>query len=260
MTADSRLERPASYRRPGPFARAWLALAVAAGACACQTTPVTGSKAFNLLSAEEEIGLGEEAFQQIKASERLITSGPQYQMVQQVMNRIAAVADKEYPWEVILIDAPDVANAFALPGGKMAVYSGILPLTQSEAGLAAVMGHEIGHVVASHGAQRLSRQLPIDFALSLATEAEYQSLAATAIDLVVNLPWGRGDELEADEIGLIYMARAGYDPRESIGFWQRMQGGGGGGPPEFLSTHPAHGTRIEELKALMPKALAIYRD
>ena len=229
---------------------------------ACQTTPITGSRSFNLLSEQEDVELGREAYAQILAEERLVTSGSELQMVQRVMDRLVAAAapeDPGYEWEVNLIANDETINAFALPGGKMAVYTGILPVCQSEAGLAVVMGHEVGHVLARHGTQRVSRSLGAQLVLDMANLGDWEGLAANAYGLLLEMPWGRGDESESDHLGLILMARAGYDPREAVAFWSRMAAAtGGGGPPEFLSTHPSHETRIADLERLMPEALAIY--
>ena len=230
------------------------------GAASCATTPITGSRSFNLFSPQEDVALGREAYQQVLAEERPITSGPQAAMVKRVMDRLVAVADDAgYEWEVTLLDAPDTVNAFALPGGKMAVYTGILPVTQTEAGLAVVMGHEIGHVVAQHGTQRVSRQMGAEAVLQYADLGDWQALAETSYSLLLEMPWGRGDESESDHIGLIYMARAGYDPREAVDFWSRMSSLTGDGPPEFLSTHPSHETRISDLQRWMPEALEAYQ-
>jgi predicted Zn-dependent protease len=182
-------------------------------------------------------------------------------MVVRVMNRLAAVAhDPGFEWEVSLIEDGATVNAFALPGGKMAVYTGILPVCQSETGLAVVMGHEIGHVVARHGTERLTSSLGVDTLLGFLDLGDYAGLVRVGLDVLVDLPFGRQQESEADEIGLIYMARAGYDPREAVAFWGRMEGAGGGGPPEFLSTHPSHETRIERLRAKLPEAQEAWRS
>ncbi|MEM7308817.1 MAG: M48 family metallopeptidase [Planctomycetota bacterium] len=241
---------------------AWIALAcplvlLVAG---CTTTPVTGSRSFNLFSPAEDVQLGAEAYEQILAGERLVTSGPELQMVQRVMDRLVAVADDPgYEWEVRLIDNDQTVNAFALPGGKMAVYTGILPVCETEAGLAVVMGHEIGHVVAQHGTQRMSRSMGAEAILTAIDLGDFQTLAEGAYGLLLEMPWGRGDESESDHIGLVYMARAGYDPSEATRFWSRMASLSGGGGPEFLSTHPSHETRISDLEALMPEARKIYQ-
>ena len=226
----------------------------------CQTTPVTGTRSFNLFSPQEDVELGREAYTQILAGQNVVTSGQQFQMVERVCKRLVAVSDDPgYEWEVTLIDDPTVVNAFALPGGKMAVYTGILPVCGSEAGLAVVMGHEIGHVIAQHGTQRMSRSMGAEAILQFVNLGDYRGLAEAGYSLLVELPYGRGDESESDHIGLIYMARAGYDPREAPRFWQRMASGSSGGPPEFLSTHPTHETRVADLQELMPEALQEYQ-
>ena len=249
----------ALLRRLVPLLLAVLPVGGLAGLGGCQTTPITGSRAFNLFSPQEDVELGREAYTQVLAGQPLVTSGSELAMVQRVMDRLVAVADDPgYEWEVQLIDDRETVNAFALPGGKMAVYTGILPVTQSEAGLAVVMGHEIAHVIAQHGTQRVSRQLGVQAAMEMINLGDWQSLAEASYSLLLEMPWGRGDESESDHIGLIYMARAGYDPREAVDFWSRMASGTGGGPPEFLSTHPSHETRIADLQALMPEALKVW--
>jgi predicted Zn-dependent protease len=189
------------------------------------------------------------------------------------MQRLIEVSDDPgFEWEVTLIDDDQTANAFALPGGKMAVYTGILPACKTEAGLAVVMGHEIAHVIAQHGSERLTRQQGFEVAMQLANAGDYEELARQATGYLIDQPFGRSHESEADHIGLIYMARAGYDPREAVSFWTRMAGGEehvkGGQVNEGIinaviadwgSTHPSNGTRVARLKALMNDALAEYR-
>jgi metalloendopeptidase OMA1, mitochondrial len=225
----------------------------------CMTVPVTGRTAFNAFSPAEDVQLGTEAFEQILGEEKLVASGPEKQMVERVMARLAAAADDAgYAWEVRLIDESEVVNAFALPGGKMAVYTGILPICEDETGLAVVMGHEIGHVVAQHGTERMTRGLGVELIFGLLDIGDYQELANIGLNLLVELPFSRHHESEADHIGLVYMARAGYDPREAIAFWSRMNAAGGERPPEFLSTHPSPDTRIQRLEELLPEAIKIY--
>jgi predicted Zn-dependent protease len=228
----------------------------------CVTTPVTGRSAFNSFSPAEDAQLGAELYEEELKSAKVVTSGPQKDMVERVMQRISAVADAQgFQWEVRLIDAPKTVNAFCLPGGKMAVYTGILPVAQDETGLAVVMGHEIAHAVARHGTERVSQEMLLQTVLGLALQDAKEStqmLAQLGTELLVSLPWDRMQESEADHIGLMYMARAGYDPRQAVEFWKRMGALGGGGTPQFLSTHPSDETRASDLKKLMPKALAEY--
>ncbi len=233
---------------------------------ACQTVPVTGRKQLILLSEAEENRLGITAFEQVLKQEK-VSQDPQLNaLVQRVGRRIAAVAERsDYDWEFRVIDK-DIANAFALPGGKVAVYTGILKYTQTEAGLAVVMGHEVAHALARHGGERMSRSLiaqlgltAVQIGLSTRDPVILQGISL-AYGIGVELPFSRAQESEADHIGLILMAKAGYDPREAPAFWERMEGGKKGqGPPEFLSTHPSGTTRIAQLKQWMPEALQYYQ-
>jgi predicted Zn-dependent protease len=233
---------------------------------ACATTPISGRQTLIVLPATEDVNLGAQAYDQALGDAPRITSGAQFEQVKRAMDRLVAALgsdDPGFPWEVTLIDDPATVNAFCLPGGKMAVYTGILPVAASEAGLAVVMGHEIAHALARHGVQRMQLEMGKQGLLELAASfypeyAGYSELADTVMTYTVSLPWGRGDELEADEIGLILMARAGYDPREAAKFWERMSALGESSTPSFLSTHPSHGQRIDQLNALLPKALEIY--
>jgi predicted Zn-dependent protease len=248
----------ASYRKP--LRRLLLACAAASLAAACHTTPVTGRSSLNVFSTADDVQLGLEAYGQVMAEAKLVKTGRDREMVERAMKRLTAVADdRGYAWEVNLIEDDKTVNAFALPGGKMAVYTGILPVCQSETGLAVVMSHEIGHVVARHGTERMTLALGSSAALSLLNLGDYTQLGQLALEYTLNRPFGRDQESEADEIGLVYMASAGYDPREAIAFWERMEGAGGGGPPEFLSTHPSHETRVKRLNAKLPEALEIWR-
>lgn len=234
------------------------------------TNPETGRTSKVGLSVEQEAALGFQSYQQVLAQSRTVDSGPQYEMVRTIANRLAAAtgdAGRNFEWQVALIQGDEV-NAFCLPGGKIAVYTGILPVAENPAGLATVMGHEMAHATSRHGAQRVLQQnltqtAMTGIAVSMA-DMDYNQQRAimgaigAGAQYGVLMPFGRKHEAESDEIGLMYMARAGYDPRESLRFWERMDRAGGAGPPEFLSTHPSHGTRIAQLQALMPKAITEY--
>ena len=227
---------------------------------ACQTVPITGRTAFNAFSEQDDIQLGREAYGQILAEAKLVERGKDLEMVQRVMDRLVKVADDPgYEWEVRLIDDPKTVNAFALPGGKMAVYTGILPVCATEEGLAVVMGHEIGHVVARHGTERMSINYGAEMLLSMLDLGELAQLGSLAIQTLAT-PYSREHESESDRIGQIYMARAGYDPEESIRFWERMNAAtGGGGPTDgviayFTSTHPSHEKRVKDLEKWLPEA------
>jgi len=230
---------------------------------ACSTVPVTGRSQFNLLSMEEDEALGAQSYTELLKDAEYVTSGLQYEQVQRVVGHLVAVADDPsgFEWEARLVRDDTVVNAWCLPGGKMAVYTGILPFTVDDTGLAVVMGHEIGHAVARHGTERMTHALGVQIAVELAQGAglAWNQYGDVAVDLILFKSWGRQQELEADHIGLIYMARAGYDPRKAIDFWQRMAAGKGGAPPELLSTHPSDQTRIERIEELLPEALEVFR-
>lgn len=240
-----------------------------------QEVPVTGRTQRVNLSDQQQEQLGAQVFDQTLDQEapRVVESGPEYELVQRVAERIAAVGQEDKPeflWEFALIDDPQV-NAFCLPGGKIVVYTGILPVAGSEAGLATVVGHEVAHATAEHGAERIFQQQLTDTAVQIVASGaarspeEYQQIAGllgAGAAVGLSLPWSRDQESEADHIGLIYMARAGYDPNEAIGFWQRMDRATRDQPrpPEYLSTHPSSATRIEQIQEWLPEAEAELPD
>jgi len=245
------------------------------GACAlllgllstgCQTNPVTGASELNFYSERDDIELGQEAYAGVLQGEPLVSSGQQLAMVERVMQRIAAVSHRpNYPWEVVLIDDPSTVNAFCLPGGKMAVYTGILPLCDDpqfglETGLAVVMGHEIAHATHRHGTNRLTRAGFAEVAIAFTPE-EWQEQAATGYQLFFGLPFSRGHETESDLTGQEYMAKAGYDPRAASRFWLRMGSlSGGSGGLEWFSTHPSDATRSATLDENLQSVLGFYED
>jgi metalloendopeptidase OMA1, mitochondrial len=237
----------------------------------CSRVDETGRRRIMLITPEQEHRLGAQAYSEILEKEQLSTDARMNEILQRVGGRIAAAANQpDFAWEFRLIES-DQANAFCLPGGKVAVYTGLLPIAQNEAGLAAVVGHEVAHATARHGAERLSQQMSLQ-AVSTALSAglrqaapQHQSAIMTAFGagttVGVTLPYSRAHESEADQLGLMYAARAGYDPREAVPFWERMQAHGEGRrrPPAFLATHPPERRRIEQLQAHMPAALAEYQ-
>ena len=243
---------------------------------ACYTVPQTGRSSFNIIGASQEQHLGVSAFDEIKKKETVSSNSVHIAMIERVGKRIAAVADQDIPnakWEFVLFDNPQ-ANAFALPGGKVGVYTGILEITKDDAGLAAVLGHEIGHVAARHGAERMREQMALAglaTGLAIGLEASGESARTRNLSLLAFgitatgfrvLPHSRQQESEADRIGLTYMAKAGYDPKESIAFWERFRDYNkkkGGAPPPFLSTHPADDKRIADLQKLLPEAEVYYK-
>lgn len=245
----------------------------------CATNPLTGKKSLNFVSNSE---LFPSSFQQYGAflkENKVISGTADAKRVETVGMKIKAAAEKylnsigqteylkDYRWEYKLVDSKDV-NAWCMPGGKIVVYSGILPITKDDAGLATVMGHEVSHALANHGAQRMSAaqlQQIGAVGVSLATgnqsaekQQMWQQYYGLGSAVGVMLPFSRSHESEADKIGLTLMAIAGYNPDQAIDFWQRMASKSGGeSPPEFMSTHPSDATRIANLKALIPEAKAI---
>jgi metalloendopeptidase OMA1, mitochondrial len=236
-------------------------------------TNETGRTARVSLSREQESALGIQAYREVLSSQPTVRSGPEYELVRRCAARLAAAtgdAGRGFSWEVSLIDGREV-NAFCLPGGKIAVYRGILPVARSEAGLAVVMGHEMAHATLRHGSERILQQQSANTILTgvnfSTMDMDYGqrrmilgALGAGA-QMGFLLPFSRDHESEADKVGLRYMAKAGYDPQEAIPFWQRMGEASAGrrSPPEFASTHPSHETRIQRLKAELPAAMEIYR-
>jgi predicted Zn-dependent protease len=242
------------------------AVALAASLIACQTVEHTGRTQLAILSDDEEIQLGTEAYQKILAEARISSDARWSGVVARCGQRIAAVAERpHFPWEFKLVDDPKTVNAFCLPGGKVAFYTGILSICEDEKGIAVVMGHEVAHAVARHGNEKVSRALILQGGLSIAAvltgmKDEGSQVAGAVVDLWLERPHGRDQESEADRIGLTLMAKAGYDPREAPKFWQRMQerSKGQGEVPQFLSTHPSHETRIKDLEFWMDEALPLY--
>jgi len=236
---------------------------------ACATVPYTNRKQFNLLSSKEEIQLGTQAYRDILRSNSRSKNQEWVDQLQSVGNSIKRQARKRsFRWEFNVLKGKEV-NAFALPGGKVAFWEGIMPVCNTNAGVAVVMGHEVAHAIARHGAERVSQSLGLGIVGELLSvglsngdpqkKEQVMTLYGLGVQVGVMLPWGRSQESEADRIGLILMAKAGYDPKEAPRFWRRMSKKGGGGVPEFLSTHPSHNTRISNLRKWMPEARKYYR-
>ncbi len=263
--------------------RALVSLVIIASVLAgCATVPITGRKQLNLVSGSEIMAMSFSQYDQFLKENKLSTNKEQTEMVKRCGKRIAVAVEKYmndngyadhikgFEWEFNLVD-DQTPNAWCMPGGKVVFYTGILPFTQTEEGLAVVMGHEIAHAVAKHGNERMSHQMGVQIgttALSVAlaekpeeTKAMYMAAFGVGSQVGFMLPYSRTHEIEADEMGLIFMAMAGYNPEAAVPFWERMAGGASGGqkPPEFLSTHPAEATRISNLKAYMPEALKYYK-
>ena len=258
-----------AFKLRGEAALAVLGALLLAG---CTTVTETGRSQFNMVSADEEMKLGAAAFQETKQKTPVSRDAQANAMVQRAGQRIAAVANlANAQWEFVLFESPE-ANAWCLPGGKVGVYTGILPITKDEAGLATVIGHEVAHASAHHGVERMSQQMAAQLGGNVAgalasgqsqtTQALVGQAYGVASEVGVMLPYSRKHESEADYIGLLYMARAGYDPAAAVAFWERFseysrQHGGSQGL-SFLRTHPLDAQRIQDLQAQLPKARAEY--
>jgi predicted Zn-dependent protease len=263
----------------------WFGIVITMGllqcfAHSCKTVPVSGRQQLAFLPESMLIGMSLDNYNEFLSTHKLSTSQQQTAMVQNTGNRIASAVEEylrnngmgsriaEFQWEFNLIEE-DAVNAWAMPGGKIVFYTGILPVTQNAGGLAVVMGHEIAHVVARHGNERMSQQLLVQtggvaLAVSMRerpAETRNMFLAAYGVGTAVGmvLPYSRAHEREADRLGMIFMAMAGYNPQEALAFWERMEKlAGGSGPPAFLSTHPTSAERIREIRNFLPEAMKYY--
>jgi predicted Zn-dependent protease len=255
-------------------------LLVALLVAACATVPVTGRKQLSLVSDAEMQAMSYQQYEEVIAQSQLSDDAEEVAMIRRVGEKIQRAVEEYfrqegmsshldgYAWEFNLIES-DQVNAWCMPGGKVAFYTGILPVCQDETGVAVVMGHEVAHAVAEHGSERMSQGLAAQFgsvALSEALSSEpetTQQIAMTAFAVGAQygaiLPYSRLHESEADHLGLIFMAMAGYDPRAAPAFWQRMAALGGQAPPEFMSTHPSSQSRVDNLREKMPEALEYYK-
>lgn len=228
---------------------------------ACSSTALTNRSQLMLLNTQEEIALGEQSAKQVLQQSKISNNHKQAQMVQRVGQRIANVAERpDFSWEFYLLEDKQV-NAFCLPGGKVFVYTGIMPLVASDDELAVVLSHEIAHTILRHGAERASMQTIqqvgggiLGVILDIAAP-EYSKLAETAYNVGSNvgvmLPFSRSHELEADKAGIILMQKAGYNPQAAISFWQKMSDNGEKSSSDFFSTHPSDSKRIVEIKKLL---------
>jgi len=244
---------------------------------ACATVGITGRKQFNLVPNDQEAQLGDQAYEDVLKKNKITTNEDYQRRLKAIGSRIAKAAESEFPkessafeWEFNVLQGKEV-NAFCLPGGKVAFWDGIMPICQDDNGIAVVMGHEVAHALAHHGAERMSQGLGVEIvgqALAIGfgksdpgrqqAILQYYGMGA---NVGVMLPFSRSHESEADHIGLILMAKAGYDPRSAPEFWKRMSASSKGEkPPEFLSTHPSDETRIKQLEGWMPEALNSYKQ
>lgn len=245
----------------------------------CSTVPITGRRQVNLLPESEMVSMGLTSYQEFMKTHPLSTNAAQTDMVKAVGRDISSAVEdfmrnnrmadrvEGFQWEFNLVQ-DETPNAWCMPGGKVVVYTGILPLTATKSGLAVVIGHEIAHAVARHGNERMSQALLIQLggvALDVALQNEpektrnlYLAAYGLGANVGIALPYSRAHENEADRLGLIFMAMAGYDPNEAVEFWSRMAALSGDKPPEFLSTHPSDETRVSNLKTLVPEAMKYY--
>ena len=248
---------------------------------ACAQVPITNRQSLSLLPESQLATMSLQAYDKVLKESKLSSNQQQVEMVRRVGLKIAKAAEaflaesgmksqiKNLNWEFNLIVDDKLANAWVMPGGKAAVYTGILPYTRDETGLAVVLGHEVAHAIAGHGNERMSQGLlaqmggvALSVALSdnsAATQNLFMQAYGAGASVGLLLPYSRLHESEADRIGLTLMARAGYDPREAIPFWERMNQKGERRPPEFLSTHPAPSTRIANINKYIPEALRYYQ-
>jgi predicted Zn-dependent protease len=248
---------------------------------ACATVPLTERRTLRLIPDSELVSLSFHQYSEVLKKSKLSNDPVKVHSVKRVGKRIARASEeflresklesdiKNYKWEFNLIEDDKVVNAWCMPGGKVAVYTGILPLTQDDTGLAVVMGHEVAHAMAKHGNERMSEALLVQLggaSLSPALSKEpaltqqiFMGVYGVGTQVGIMLPYSRVHESEADRIGLVLMAKAGYDPREAIPFWQRINEKGGSRPAEFLSTHPAPETRIRDINSHIPEAMKYYR-
>ena len=263
LHAASRQEAPGRLFTRREFTLSGLMLLLAG----CATAPVTGRRQVMLVGAAQENALGVQAYRQVLQKEPITHDAVAVEPVQRIASRLEAVADRpDYRWEVNVIKEDKTVNAFALPGGKIAVYTGIFPIAHTEAGLAIILGHEVGHVLARHGAERMSQgilaQVGEQALLVAVASSPHANMIMAAYGLGaqvgVLLPYSRVQETEADRIGLVLAAKAGYDPRVGLEVWKRMAALPGQRPPQFLSTHPSPQTRIEDIRQFLPTVLAEF--
>ncbi|MBK9097233.1 MAG: M48 family metallopeptidase [bacterium] len=247
----------------------------------CSSVPLTGRSQLNMIPSSEMLSMSFQQYDQFLKESKLSTNQSQVNMVKSVGGKIKTAVErymadnklsnrlKGYNWEFNLVEDEQV-NAWCMPGGKVVVYTGILPVTQDEVGLAVVMGHEIAHAIAEHGNERMSQQLlqqvgAVGLMVAMKdepaqTQAIWLSVYGVGTTVGIMLPYSRTHESEADHLGLIFMAMAGYDPHAAPEFWKRMAAGKqGGSPPEFLSTHPSDQTRIEDINSWIPEAMKYYK-
>jgi predicted Zn-dependent protease len=248
---------------------------------ACSTVPLTNRRQFTAIPSSQMLSLSNESYKTVLETEKISKNNQATQNIRVVGNRITKAVEEYlrsidrltlidgYKWEYNLLESKTM-NAWCMPGGKIVFYEGILPVCKNDNGIAVVMAHEIAHAIANHGNERMSQQMVVEMGgVALSEALRYKKEETTQLALLafgvgtqvgVILPYSRKHESEADEMGLYFMAMAGYDPREAPLLWERMQQSGSGGTPEFLSTHPNPQSRINELNKIMPKAIEYYNQ
>jgi len=246
----------------------------------CSTVPLTGRSQLNMIPSSEMLAMSFQQYDLFLKENKLSTNQEAVNMVTRTGANIKVAVEKYmkqnnmsdrlkgYSWEFNLVEN-ELVNAWCMPGGKVVIYTGILTVTKDEAGLAVVMGHEIAHAIAEHGNERMSQQLlqqagAVGLMVAMKdepvqTQAMWLAVYGVGTQVAIMLPYSRTHESEADRLGLIFMAMAGYNPHEAPKFWERMASQGGGQPPEFLSTHPSHETRIKNLNNWIPEAMKYYK-
>ena len=261
--------------------KSYASIAAALLFMACSTVPLTGRRQTAWIPSSQMTSLSSSSYQEVINNAQLANGTADGQKVQRVGVKIKNAVEKymrengmadeisNFAWEFNLIK-DNTVNAWCMPGGEVAFYTGIMPICQDETGIAVVMGHEVAHAIAQHGNERMTHSMMQEFgavALSVAlaekpeqTQSMFMTAYGIGSQVGVMLPFSRTHETEADKLGLIFMAMAGYNPKEAPKFWERMAAQGGGAPPEFLSTHPSHDTRIKNLNAFMPEAMKYYNN
>ncbi len=265
------------------FERMTLLLCLSFWVVSCASVPVTERQGLHLVPDSELTSMSFQEYDKVLKTSKLSTDVAKVGLVRRVGQRIAAASEellretgreadiKNYKWEFNLIEDDKTVNAWCMPGGKVAVHTGLLPISQDENGLAVVVGHEVAHAIAKHGNERMSQQLlaqagalGLSLGLGLSgtsglTSEIFMQAYGVGTQVGVLLPYSRVQESEADHIGLVLMAKAGYDPHGAVTLWQRMNAKGGSKPPEFLSTHPAPESRIREIESQIPEAMKYYK-
>jgi predicted Zn-dependent protease len=246
----------------------FVSLALLGMTTACVTSPETGRSQLSLVSDSQMNELGQQAYKETLRNAKISKNASLNNDVATIGRRIAQASGVDFAWQFTVIDEPQTINAFCLPGGKVAVYTGIIPVAKNNAALAAVMGHEVAHAVLRHSAERMSQQMIMQMGLAATSltfaDSKYKNTIAGLLGIGaqfgVALPFSRYHESEADRVGLEYMAKAGYDPQEAVGLWERMGALGGSRAPEILSTHPDPIRRAKDLKRHMGRAMALYQS